>query len=127
MRISDWSSDVCSSDLRRHEEADGLLVDDDVADLVGLTGDEAAPDSVALRPEVLAFVVEALGMGVHHDAERDAVDASADAAVVLRRPALDGDRVALLRNGHMVDTLVELLLQRSEERHVGNKVFSTCR
>ena len=35
-------------------------IEDDVGDLVGLRGDQPAPDRVALRPDVLALVVEAL-------------------------------------------------------------------
>src|SRR6202158_6259587 len=44
---------------RRHEEALGLGVDDAIGDLARLLRDEAAPDRVALRPQVLALVVEA--------------------------------------------------------------------
>ncbi len=44
-------------------------VEDDVGDLVGLRRDQAAPDRVALRPDVLALVVEALGVLVDDDAE----------------------------------------------------------
>ena len=56
---------------------------------------ERSPDGVALRPEVLALVVEALGMFVDDDAERQAVEPRHDAAVELRRARIDGDRVAL--------------------------------
>ena len=37
-------------------------IDDRIGDLIGLLRDEASPDRVALRPEVLALVVEAFGM-----------------------------------------------------------------
>ena len=50
-------------------------VEDDVGDLVRLGCDQPAPDRVALRPDVLALVVEALRVLVDDDAEHHAVDA----------------------------------------------------
>ena len=47
-------------------------IEDDVGDLVGLGGHQPAPDRVALRPDVLALVVEALGVLVDDDAEHHA-------------------------------------------------------
>ena len=82
---------------RRHEAADRLRVDDRVADLPRLQRDEPAPDRVALRPEVLALVVEALRVAVDHDAERHAIHARADAAVVQRRARVDRHAMALRR------------------------------
>src|SRR5207247_886296 len=84
-------------EYRRHEAADGLAVDDRIAGLPGLLRDQPAPDGVALGPEVLALVVEALGVAIHHDAKRHAIDARADAAVVQRRTRVDGDAVRLRR------------------------------
>ena len=49
-------------------------IEDDVGDLVGLRRDQPAPDRVALRPDVLALVVESLRMLVDDDAEHDGVD-----------------------------------------------------
>ena len=51
---------------RRHEAADGLGIDDRVADLPGLLRHQPAPDRVALGPEVLALVVEARGVAIDH-------------------------------------------------------------
>ena len=72
-------------------------IEDDVGDLVGLGGDQPAPDRVALRPDVLALVVEALRVLVDDDAEHDAVEAGDDAAVEFRRAGVDRDRMALRR------------------------------
>ncbi len=47
---------------RGHEARQRLGVDDHIADLVRLLRDQPAPDRVALGPEVLALVVEALGV-----------------------------------------------------------------
>src|SRR6185437_3618373 len=56
-----------------------------------------SPDGIALGPEVFALVVEALGVAVEHHAQRHAVDAGADAAVVHWRARVDGHAVRLRR------------------------------
>src|SRR5262249_7408715 len=73
----------------------------------GLLSDQATPDGVALGPEVLAFVVEARGVAVDHDAERHGVDPRHDAAVELRCTAVHCDRVALLRVADLTHAVVE--------------------
>src|SRR3546814_9398958 len=58
MRISDWSSDVCSSDLRRHEPGDRLIPVDDQSKCGGLNAPKrersiaviAATNVVVARP-----------------------------------------------------------------------------
>src|SRR3546814_3409865 len=58
MRISDWSSDVCSSDLHLAREVLGLVGDDAPARAIGLDRGEHVIDAVE-RPAVqadLAFV-----------------------------------------------------------------------
>ena len=54
---------------RWNETAEGLRVDDGVGDLAGLLRDETPPYGIALGPEVLAFVVEALAVLVDDNAE----------------------------------------------------------
>jgi hypothetical protein len=98
----------------RHEAADGLAVDDRVADLPRLLRHEAAPDRVALGPEVLALVVEAPGFAVDHHAQRDAVDARADATVVQRSACVDGDHVGLRR---IADPVGAVVIQQVLEQH----------
>ena len=95
---------------RRHEHRDDGGVEDDVGDLVRLRRDQPAPDRVALRPDVLALVVEALRVLVDDDAEDHAVVPRDDAAVVFRRARVDRDRVAL---GRIAD-----LLRRPVEQHL---------
>src|SRR6266567_2282815 len=58
---------------RRHEFPHRLGVDDRIADLVWLPGNKAPPDRVALGPEILALVVEALRALVDDDPERYAI------------------------------------------------------
>ena len=67
----------------------------DVRDLVGLLGDQSAPDRVALGPEVLALVVEALALLVDDDAERHAIDTGHDARRRTWAPVHRSRRVAL--------------------------------
>ena len=76
-------------------------------ELIRLLRDQSAPNGIALRPEVLAFVVETLPIFVDDDAECDAVDARDNAAVELRRPPVDGDRMALLRIADLLGAAVE--------------------
>src|SRR3546814_13546147 len=97
MRISDWSSDVCSSDLLRlgadaHEATVGR---------VGPAGGDALGDDA--RARVLAEV-DHLGAGV-------------GLLIVVG----DGDGVEL---AHRVVALQDA---RSEERRVGKECVSTCR
>ena len=98
---------------RRHETVARTGVEDDVGDLVGLSCDQPAPDRVALRPDILALVVEALGVLVDDDAEHHRVMPSDDAAVEFRRAGVDRDRVAL---GGIADFLHALGQQHLEDR-----------
>src|SRR6185369_14479855 len=88
-----------------------LRVDDRVRDLAGLARDELAPDRVALRPEVLALVVEALAIAIYDDAERHRVEPRRDAAVELRRSAVDRHRVAFARAPDRLRARVEHCVQ----------------
>src|SRR3546814_12165671 len=77
MRISDWSSDVCSSDLHAHVTHRERLRADDL-------GKKCFRSRVAVEHAVLrAFLV------IHHDLQRDA---SAVAPPRLRRPSAVADR-----------------------------------
>ena len=70
----------------RHKVADGFAVDDRVADLPGLVGDQPAPDGIAFGPEIFSFIVKTVGIAVDHYPQRHAVDAGTDPAIVERRP-----------------------------------------
>src|SRR3546814_13010356 len=98
MRISDWSSDVCSSDLLHH----GVFEDLQKGLLIGIRG--AAP--VAADDEA---------------ADRRHVEALIEQLTEVLLLFLAADRgVAQPRGG--------LFLQlRSEERRVGKECVSTCR
>src|SRR3546814_11979324 len=66
MRISDWSSDVCSSDLRdslitRLSPRDALRSEADAEAVLSALGQVARPGpKVAMKPEVTDVLIEAL-------------------------------------------------------------------
>src|SRR3546814_15028389 len=99
MRISDWSSDVCSSDLER-ERADEMRVAAGVGAGVAQPGFDAAHRFVEIAP--------GLGFG---PARRE--DAGPTVERVDGEPAIVGER------GQAGE--------RSEERRVGKECVSTCR
>src|SRR3546814_13924382 len=103
MRISDWSSDVCSSDLEVaavKAVRDGPIHQEDLA-----VGDAAATLPVGHRaPEPVGLTRLAHRDPVHRDGAADATD-------LLSRQA-----EAAFQEGH-----------RSEERRVGKGCVSTCR
>src|SRR3546814_20734548 len=101
MRISDWSSDVCSSDLVEH--AQPQVADD----LDALQGFHVGMDVAHLEPGLVQVLGEVLG---HPLGQR-------------------GDQGAIALGGHLAafaDEIVDLAL-RSEERRVGKECVSTCR
>ena len=91
----------------RHEVPDRLGVDDRIGDLLRLLGNQPAPHRIALRPEILALVVEAPAFAVDDDAQAHAVDPRHDAAVEFGSPCVDGDGVALRGIADRPDSLVE--------------------
>src|SRR3546814_15488842 len=103
MRISDWSSDVCSSDLGRRALVEG----------------ESLPEDVEARGEIR--IVDDVGpIGVE--------DAAAVAAGGDLQSLEHGDAV-LRPGGHCPGALPvgPVVGQRSEERRVGEECVSTCR
>src|SRR3546814_14302314 len=97
MRISDWSSDVCSSDLGRDDPAVGI---------VGIGEDDAA----AMPPD-------AVGIGGHGARNHLAVRAIAGCDISGLAADQRADQAeADLGSGN-----------RSEERRVGKECVSTCR
>src|SRR3546814_15695773 len=99
MRISDWSSDVCSSDLRRLDRFASLLRGD-VASLGRLLGGEV----LGLSGLVL------------------------DTRVVHEPLGLVGDLLVASTSGAGAEDVADSDSdQRSEERRVGNACVSTCR
>src|SRR3546814_1073043 len=107
MRISDWSSDVCSSDLRLQ----GLAQAADVhVDRAFLDVDVAAPDVV----EQLGARVDALGVG--HEEVQQAVLGGADLhRLVVGEHAVGGAVDAQRADGDAAVLVVLARAPRSEE------------
>src|SRR3546814_3951743 len=106
MRISDWSSDVCSSDLT---DAVGGSIDNSDRDRLETEGTLRLGYDVS--PDIEVFGRGALiQWNYKDDADRNGIDRSAN-----------GYRV----DGGVVANLTGLL--RSEERRVGKECVSTCR
>src|SRR3546814_1364627 len=100
MRISDWSSDVCSSDL-------GLAVD--------IALDVAAPQLADQREFVLQF--DALGGGLHAQRLGERDDRLDDRGV-----AVAGDRRAAHERLVDLDLVERRLLQIAERRLAGAEI-----
>src|SRR3546814_17656093 len=112
MRISDWSSDVCSSDLRQIAQEEVLLREIDEAvrqdDLAQFARTYGRP----LLGVVIAGVLAFGGYLLWQSREEAAMEAQSEKLVA----ALDK-----LQSGDVTDA------QRSEERRVGKECVSTCR
>src|SRR3546814_19678802 len=113
-RIIDWSSDVCSSDLRLREQVDACLARGDVAweshvaESIWLT----SPESAVLHAHYADLVVLGRVANATVDAER-AVFSSL--LLDSGRPLLEVPRGASWPS------------RRSEERRGGKECVSTCR
>src|SRR3546814_19193587 len=97
MRISDWSSDVCSSDLQERLAAD-----------VGLQGALVSIDAIACNATIATAIVNA--------------GAAYLLAVKANQPTLRAEIEAFF-----ADAPAESLHSRPEERRVGKECVRTCR
>src|SRR3546814_12744807 len=112
MRISDWSSDVCSSDLAAHR----LNVD---AFFVGAGGDNVFYLTHSARPIVDRYRTEGLSKGLIDTISDICTITGASIWRVLREAIRVGSRGSRGATGWHAD--------RSEERRVGKECGSTCR
>src|SRR3546814_3046057 len=64
MRISDWSSDVCSSDL----EAESIQFESGAIRQLAKAADGSLRDGLSLLDQALAYTGAAAGAGKHDDA-----------------------------------------------------------
>src|SRR3546814_12138433 len=123
MRISDWSSDVCSSDLQAAQaELLALLVlgPQRLAEAALVVGDEAGGGGEdAARRAVVALQADHLGAGEIVLEAQDVADFGATPAV---------DRLIVIADA--AEVLVALRQEpqpeRSEERRGGKECVSTC-
>src|SRR3546814_11844332 len=101
MRIIDWSSDVCSSDLRKVGPDGRVLAQDIVA---------AIRDRLASRVERERLDNVSVKLGEPHDP---------------KLPGNSFDRIFLVNMYHEIQQPYAFL--RSKERRVGKECVSTCR
>src|SRR3546814_11592982 len=107
MRISDWSSDVCSSDLVAVALAQGWN---------GKLYDIEAIIKILTKPARLNFFLQL------------AVCGGDDAHVDLQRHACaDRLRFAIFYDAQQLHLRIHRQFPRSEERRVGKECFRTCR
>src|SRR3546814_12622160 len=97
MRISDWSSDVCSSDLRHP-----LVVAVLLAWILVVTNEHDPLLHIDVAPADTADLLLA-----HRAGEREAHEAA--------------------HRAEQIAVVVEVVEQRSEDRRVGKECVSTCR
>src|SRR3546814_14260442 len=115
MRISDWSSDVCSSDLGRYSERDGYgynpITDRDINKV---DFDYATRATLRIAPDELPAVLTISG---------DFLKARDDGTMTALVAVTPSGFLAMLYPG--IDP--SDYLQRSEERRVGETCVSTVR
>src|SRR3546814_11736547 len=104
MRISDWSSDVCSSDLAQDEHGEDAF-------------------SAGIGAEAIRVLLENL------DLEQERVDLMEDLATT--KSELKPKKI--IKRLKVVESFIEsgnrpewMILDRSEERRVGKECVSTC-
>src|SRR3546814_9901093 len=117
MRISDWSSDVCSSDLATNEIMEDFLKDDAIRVIV-LTG--AGGKAFVSGADISKFEDER--------ANKEAVE-KYGAAVARAYNAIHHavkPTIAMI-HGYCIGGGLGLAVCRSEERRVGKECVSTCR
>src|SRR3546814_20252902 len=103
MRISDWSSDVCSSDLKSADDPVELVI-------------ERLAEDLELIRQIFALIISA----GREQAERDDRAAGTDRHVQFT----DTGRIRIVLVFMMA--IAEDVANRSEERRVGKGCFSTC-
>src|SRR3546814_14621915 len=120
MRISDWSSDVCSSDLDPTRVGQDLDYDK-LALTIETDGTVTPEDALAYAARILQ---DQLALFVHFDdsaiARSQTIGQAAPAA-----GDTEGDTQQI--NRYLLKKVDELELSRSEERRVGKECVSTCR
>src|SRR3546814_18907045 len=107
MRISDWSSDVCSSDLIAAAEQNGIVFLDEI-------------DKITARSERGGADVSREGV------QRDLLPLIEGTTVATKHGPVRTDHVLFIASGafHMAKPSDML---RAEERRVGKECVSTCR
>src|SRR3546814_19672306 len=113
MRISDWSSDVCSSDLVERWDRERIAAPDQTRIILTHTNDEVRELNEAAR-----------------DRMREAGELGDDVLVKAERGSrmfASGDRIMFLKNERSLEVKNGTIGTRSEESRVGKEGVSRCR
>src|SRR3546814_20161255 len=116
MRISDWSSDVCSSDLYMLRQ--GTYV----ADVLYFVGEDSPNQAEYFRPDVSPDTNPRIGRYFDPKVPAGYQYDLVNAEVLLTRARIEDGRIVLAHGASS-----RMLVIRSEERRVGNECVSTCR
>src|SRR3546814_12816497 len=108
MRISDWSSDVCSSDLLRESWSQALL-----------SGDDSAVDAVEAETLRCGRDRDRLAL-LREDLQRRLEDARQAEDAAAAEGTVEAAEAAYQKARRLIE-------KRSEERRVGTECVSTCR
>src|SRR3546814_14455274 len=122
MRISDWSSDVCSSDLKEGEITLKTLPRWQRAIVV------AAGPMINLLLAAFIFAVIAYAYG--YPAGRPLVTNVIAGSPAATAGLVPGDEITSFNGSRIImaaNVRQHLMIQRSDERRVGQDCFSTCR
>src|SRR3546814_20718876 len=128
MRISDWSSDVCSSALEPPPFAAGAPADNGTAERISLLHD-CSRGFYAWLHETLGERADSIYEGAYRKTVEDAGAADGFPAVLGMVPEhlLTADKLGLLRRSQIEDVLKEKVAQlRTAERREGKECVSPC-
>src|SRR3546814_17933395 len=112
MRISDWSSDVCSSDLRSQQRREALAVFDLAERLVALK--PAQLQALPLPQAIREQIAQAQAISTHIAHKRQV-------QFLAKTMRSEDDATLAAIRAHVEHS------KRSEERRVGKECVSTCR
>src|SRR3546814_18150306 len=117
MRISDWSSDVCSSDLTSVQlsAAESASLEAACSTDKYVNGPAAYRACVERQKAALAAGVRRPNLSVLSSAEQQSIEAACSTEKYVNGPAAYNE------------CLANQLAERSEERSVGKECVSTCR
>ena len=76
-----------------------------------MSGNKPAPDGIALRPEILALVIEPFSIPIENDAKGDAVNAAGDATVIFWRTGIDRHGMALVKGANRLHPMIQQAFQ----------------
>src|SRR3546814_11671144 len=130
MRISDWSSDVCSSDLEQYSDDEVEAIERSACPTCGSCSGMFTTNSMNCLTEALGLSLPGNGsmLATHADRERLFLEAGHLIVDLAKRWYEQDDASALPRTLASFAAFENAMsLDRSEERRVGKECVRTCR